>query len=103
MAAGAGLDGFVIDGPGGRGDGADDHAPSMRDFLTDGSVPALCDELSRLTLAPIWVRDRSGDVIVPERSQASGKPWSIVEEAVGARRAVERAGRRYDPQARLLA
>src|SRR4051812_31848881 len=33
-------------------------SPSMRDFLTDGSVPALCDELARLTGVPIWLKDR---------------------------------------------
>jgi len=39
-------------------------SPSIRDFITDGSVPALCDELARLTGIPIWLRDRGGDVIV---------------------------------------
>ncbi len=81
----------------------EEHAPSIRDFLTDGSVPALCDELARLTGVPIWVRDRSGDVIIAERSAATGRPWSIVDEPAGARRAVERAGRRYDPRAGVFA
>jgi serine phosphatase RsbU (regulator of sigma subunit) len=78
-------------------------SPTIRDFLTDGSVPALCDELSSLTGVPIWVRDREGEVIIPEpQEHGGGKPWSIVEEETGARRAVERVGRRYDPRMDLL-
>lgn len=80
--------------------------PSMRDFLTDGSVPSLCDELARLTGVPIWMRDRNGDVIVasdgPDPDGAPGRPWRIVDEATGAARAAALVGRRYDPRADLF-
>lgn len=64
----------------------------MRDFLTDGSVSALCDELARLLRVPIWLRDQSGEVIVPVPSEAadgdgSGHPWSIITESEGRGRA----------------
>lgn len=63
----------------------------MRDFLTDGSVSALCDELAQLLRVPIWLRDQSGEVIIPVwRDDATvsggGHPWSIVTEAVGRER-----------------
>lgn len=80
----------------------------MRDFLTDGSVPSLCDELARLTGAPIWMRDRNGDVIIPvdpgerDAGGASGRPWRIVDEATGAARAAALVGRTYDPRADLF-
>lgn len=79
--------------------------PSMRDFLTDGSVPSLCDELARLTGVPIWMRDRNGDVIIPvdphDRDDA-GRPWRIVDEATGAARAAKLVGRAYEPRADLF-
>jgi sigma-B regulation protein RsbU (phosphoserine phosphatase) len=75
----------------------------MRDFLTDGSVPSLCDELSRLTGAPIWMRDRNGDVIVPaDPIDPTGKPWRIVDESTGAARAAAIVGRPCDPRADLF-
>jgi sigma-B regulation protein RsbU (phosphoserine phosphatase) len=67
----------------------------MRDFLTDGSVAALCDELARLTGIPIWLRDQSGEVIIPVwsdgdgQSGSAGHPWSIVSEAAGRKRAFD--------------
>lgn len=79
--------------------------PSMRDFLTDGSVPTLCDELARLTGVPIWLRDRNGDVIIPvgfEERDGGERPWRIVDETTGAGRAAALVGRRYDPRADLF-
>ncbi|MGE3109803.1 MAG: PP2C family protein-serine/threonine phosphatase [Phycisphaerales bacterium] len=92
-------------------------SPSIRDFLTDGSVPALCDELARLTGVPIWLRDRDGHVITPPTAPTAtgdthfgsitgsgsggsgggggGPRWSIVDEGAGARRAFELVGRAY--------
>jgi len=93
-------------------------SPSIRDFLTDGSVPALCDELARLTRIPIWLRDRGGDVITPGPAMTSVLPpttggetpagsesalrWRIVDEQAGARRAFELVGRHYDPATPLF-
>lgn len=70
----------------------------MRDFLTDGSVAALCDELAKLLRTPLWLRDQSGEVIIPVWSDdataaGGGHPWSIVTEATGRRRAFELVGR----------
>jgi sigma-B regulation protein RsbU (phosphoserine phosphatase) len=79
--------------------------PSMRDFLTDGSVPSLCDELARLTGVPIWMRDRNGDVIIPVDStgrEDASRPWRIVDEATGAARAASLVGRTYEPRADLF-
>jgi hypothetical protein len=64
----------------------------MRDFLTDGSVSALCDELAKLLRAPIWLRDQSSEVIIPvwsddDSAAGGGHPWSIVTEAAGRERA----------------
>ncbi len=70
----------------------------LRDFVTDGSVAALCDELALLLATPIWVRDQNGEVIIPETSPVPGgpsadrNPWSIVSEAVGRTRAQQRVG-----------
>lgn len=87
-------------------------SPSIRDFLTDGSVPGLCDELARLTGVPIWLRDRGGQVITPPTpanvsagtpvSVEPGPRWMIVDEVTGARRAFELVGRAYDPAAPLF-
>lgn len=70
----------------------------MRDFLTDGSVSALCDELAKLLRTPIWLRDQSGEVIIPvwsddESAAGGGHPWSIVTEAAGRDRAFALVGR----------
>lgn len=84
----------------------------MRDFLTDGSVAALCDELSRLAGVPVWLRDQNGEAIIPVWSDShpdpggsipldadrdaghpaslepsGGHPWSIVTENVARQRA----------------
>lgn len=103
-------------------------SPSIRDFLTDGSVPALCDELARLTGVPIWLRDRDGQVITPPppsptpanppaspaataqsltgaaapAPETAGR-WNIVDEAAGARRAFELVGQPYNAGLPLFA
>ncbi len=71
----------------------------LRDFITDGSVAALCDELSLLIGIPIWLRDRSGEVIIPESTNAeSGSAnrdrhrWTMVSEESGRARAHARLG-----------
>jgi serine phosphatase RsbU (regulator of sigma subunit) len=85
-----------------------DWGARMRDFLTDGSVSALCDELGRLMGVPIWLRDQSGEdgaveAIIPVWSdqgksggagegRGEGHPWSFVDEGVARRRAFEQVG-----------
>lgn len=78
----------------------------LRDFLTDGSIAALCDELARLAVTPIWLRDQSGEAIVPVWSEVepagqgagasansvAGHPWSIVSEPGARQRAFELLG-----------
>jgi phosphoserine phosphatase RsbU/P len=75
----------------------------MLDFLTDGSVSAMCDELARLTSVPVWLRDQSGEAIIPVWSDAkltgskpmrgaAGHPWSVVPEMAGRARAFEQLG-----------
>lgn len=70
----------------------------LRDFVTDGSVAGLCDEMSLLLATPIWLRDQNGEVIIPEARLSPGSdsadrhPWSIVSEAVGRTRAQQRVG-----------
>jgi sigma-B regulation protein RsbU (phosphoserine phosphatase) len=88
----------------------------MRDFLTDGSVAALCDELARLTGVPVWLRDQSGEVIIPVWSEGNGAgaiddsgaptgghPWSIVTEPVARKRAFELVARSDDGSAEIYA
>lgn len=73
----------------------------LRDFVTDGSVAALCDELALLLGVPIWLRDQNGEVIIHEAPRlgsagenrpADRHPWSIVSERVGRERAFQRVG-----------
>lgn len=92
--------------PPAKGDARVAWGTRMRDFLTDGSVAALCDEMARLTHVPIWLRDQSGEVIIPVWSEedpgaatgegagviGSGHPWSFVSEPVARRRAFEQLG-----------
>jgi serine phosphatase RsbU (regulator of sigma subunit) len=75
----------------------------MRDFLTDGSVAALCDELARLMGVPVWLRDGAeadgAMAIIPiwsdetvhgsPGSPGEGHPWSFVAEAIARKRAFE--------------
>ncbi|HPO92443.1 MAG TPA: SpoIIE family protein phosphatase [Phycisphaerales bacterium] len=65
---------------------------TLRDFVTDGSVAALCDELARVTGSPIWLRDQSGLCIIAEWSEPegpghAGEPWTLVSESRGRARA----------------
>lgn len=62
---------------------------SVKDFLTDGSLVAVCDELCRTTGLPIWVRDAGGDAIVPG---IDGTVWHSVPDAQAAARAAKLAG-----------
>jgi sigma-B regulation protein RsbU (phosphoserine phosphatase) len=73
---------------------------SVREFLTDGSLASVCDELSRTTGVPIWLRDRDFGAIIPGRGVS---PWEIVDEATARRRAGELAGASPDEQAELFA
>ncbi|MBX9736102.1 MAG: SpoIIE family protein phosphatase [Phycisphaerales bacterium] len=57
---------------------------SIRSYLTDGSVARLCDELSRLTGVPIWLRDVDGSVVVPREG---GTLWDLTTPERGAARA----------------
>lgn len=49
---------------------------SIRQFLTDGSLPGLCAELSGALNVTIQVRDEVGRLIVPDDGL---EPWRIVE------------------------
>ncbi len=81
-----------------------DWGARMRDFLTDGSVAALCDELARLMAVPVWLRDGAESpealAIIPVWSEESshglaggeGHPWSFVAEAMARARAFEQVG-----------
>lgn len=72
----------------------------IRDFLTDGSVAALCDELGKLAGVPVYLRDSGGECIIPVWSDeedaggrgaggasGNGHPWSFVSESVARERA----------------
>lgn len=83
--------------------GEDAHAAAwgvrMRDFLTDGSVAALCDELTALSGAPVWLLDQNGEAIIPRTKDAPpptpehpAEPWSIVSSAEARHRAIALAG-----------
>jgi sigma-B regulation protein RsbU (phosphoserine phosphatase) len=64
---------------------------SIQSFLTDGSLARLCDEMSRLTGVPIWLRDVDGRVVVPRdgasaaRDTAPGPAPAVIESAASAR------------------
>lgn len=80
--------------------GPDAWGVRMRDFLTDGSVAGLCDQLTKLTGVPIWLRDQGGEAIIPKQPTLTpagvggddAAPWSIVPDAEGQRRAIELSG-----------
>jgi sigma-B regulation protein RsbU (phosphoserine phosphatase) len=73
---------------------------SVREFLTDGSLASVCDELSRTTGVPIWLRDRDFGAIIPGRGHS---PWEIVDEVTARRRAGELAGASPNEEAELFA
>ncbi|MBC7836138.1 MAG: hypothetical protein H7Y88_13715 [Phycisphaerales bacterium] len=83
-----------------------EHAATLRDFITDASLAALCDELSRATGAPIWLEDRNGEAIVPRRAHdghRSTAAWEFIAHEAAHKRAAQLAGRTYDPVAELFA
>lgn len=59
----------------------DERGLSITDFLTDGSVAALCDALSALTSARISVRDPDGRRIV--RRVGENPPWQVEPQQPG--------------------
>jgi len=82
---------------------------SIRDFLTDGSLARMCDEFSRMSGVPVWLRDREGMVVVPNESPAAradgaarAQPWRVVDATSGAVRAFQMVGRAYDPSVHLF-
>ncbi|MFN0011699.1 MAG: PP2C family protein-serine/threonine phosphatase [Phycisphaerales bacterium] len=78
------------------------RVPSIEDYLTDGSIARLCDEMGKLTGVPIWLRNAAGRVIVPGSAADSGKLWSLLDADEGARRAFALVGRAYDERADLF-
>lgn len=60
---------------------------SVADFMTDGSLAALCAELSKLTGVPIEVSDPLGRRIV--RTDDPARPWRVEGEAPSPARALE--------------
>lgn len=79
---------------------------SIRDFLTDGSLARMCDEFSRMSGVPVWLRDRENMVIVPSEAaginNAANLPWRVVDGTTGAMRAYQMVGRAYDPNVQLF-
>ena len=65
---------------------------SITAFLTDGSIARMCDEMTRLTGVPIWLRDVDGRVIVPTDG-STGSLWTIINADAGAARAFSLVGR----------
>lgn len=59
----------------------DERPLSITDFLTDGSVAALCDALSALTTARISVRDPDGRRII--RCPDQSPPWKLEPQVPG--------------------
>lgn len=76
---------------------AEQGEASVRDFLTDGSLSRMCDEVARLTGVPIWLRDRDGQVIIPgDGAGPSGAgTWRLVDAEHGAMRAYALVGRAF--------
>lgn len=60
---------------------ADSKPLSIVDFLTDGSLAALCGELSKLTGVSAQLRDASGRVI--SRNDQSPTPWTVSDAPLG--------------------
>jgi sigma-B regulation protein RsbU (phosphoserine phosphatase) len=63
------------------------HAQSITDFLTDGSLAALCDELSTLTGIPVRLLDPSGRRIRQVLDASGAATWTIdaADEVTGAK------------------
>ncbi|MGH7132364.1 MAG: PP2C family protein-serine/threonine phosphatase [Phycisphaerales bacterium] len=80
------------------------RAMSIRDFLTDGSLARMCDELARLTGVPIWLQDNDGQAVIPSPpGERGGQAWRVVDPMTGAARAFGLVHRAYDPSADLFA
>ncbi|MBL8764946.1 MAG: SpoIIE family protein phosphatase [Phycisphaerae bacterium] len=62
-----------------------DAGLSITEFLTDGSVARLCEEMCRVTGAGIYLRDLGGSAIMP--ADEGPRPWRVTPE----RRAAEHA------------
>ncbi len=67
--------------------GAPPHPPptrglSITDFLTDGSLAALCEEFTTLLGVEATLRDARGRTIVPARAP-DGAAWEVVEPGAG--------------------
>ncbi len=60
--------------PAERGDAVAHARLSITDFLTDGSLPATCEALSRLTGVPVTLVDADGRRIVPDSGPV---PWAV--------------------------
>lgn len=102
------MDGPITTNP----DAQADWGARMRDFLTDGSVAALCDELARLMGVPVWLRDQGGEAIIPVWSDEGGSgnapagvghPWSFVREPIARKRAFEQVKLADDGNVETLA
>gem|GEM_PF-310616 len=85
---------------GGAPAGGGAHAITVSDFMTDGSIARLCDEMSKLTGVPIWLRGVDGRVVVPTPAQGNGPGggvglplWQIVPADEGIARAYALVGK----------
>lgn len=82
------------------------HELTIRDFLTDGSIAGLCEELSRVTGAAIWLLDASGVAIIADPTAVLARkhagadddpksgprpPWAEVPESYARERALSAA------------
>jgi len=71
--------------PASKGSGAslgDDARITITDFLTDGSLAALCEELSLLTGVPVQLRDTRGSLVTRRERRAQGEPaWQVSDPA----------------------
>lgn len=53
---------------------------SITDFLTDGSLAALCEELSLLTSVPVQLRDTNGGLVTRREGRKEGEPaWQVAK------------------------
>ena len=56
------------------------HALSITDFLSDGSLAALCAELAHLTTVPVELHDPRGHAIQRMPGGEPGKQWRVGDE-----------------------
>lgn len=74
---GSGAAGLGPSGPGAIA-GASGPSSSITDFLTDGSLAALCDEMTRLAGVRVELRDERGRLIVQRTAEVGGSAWAVV-------------------------